>query len=160
LKSYAGGADPQAWAQYSDCFVIETDRPVTLADFVLAFYTSPLFRLERLILRWLAHAPSRDSEARAVAEGSGSSFAVWKVGGRTATQLLMCDRYGTTRSWFSVVPSGSRTVLRFGSGIVSVPDRKSGKRRLGIAFWALLGFHILYSRLLLYFAKRNLRRRS
>jgi hypothetical protein len=155
LRTYVGGRHPQAWREYHDCFEIETDRPVTLADFVFAFYTSPIFRLERIILRLLAGTPSRDAEARAVAEGSGSSFAVWTVGERTQAQLLMCDRYSKTRSWFCVVPSGQGTLLRFGSGIVAVADPRTGRKRMGPGFHALLGFHVFYSRLLLYFARRG-----
>jgi uncharacterized protein YdiU (UPF0061 family) len=36
-----------------------------LADFVFAFYTSPIFRVERLLLGLLAHSPSSDADARA-----------------------------------------------------------------------------------------------
>ena len=51
-----------------------------------------------------------------LADGFGTSFAIWRVGERTTTQLLMCDRYERTRSWFCVVPlGGGKTLLRFGS---------------------------------------------
>src|SRR6202035_2870118 len=55
-----------------------------------------------------------DSNARALADGSASSFAVWYVGERTATQLLMFDRYERRRSWFRVVAlDRGRTLLQF-----------------------------------------------
>jgi hypothetical protein len=63
LKTYRGGLRPERW----------------------------VFRVERLILRALIGTPSSDSEARALADGSSAFFAVWYVGERTATQLLMCD---------------------------------------------------------------------
>src|SRR5271169_6890397 len=87
LKTHRGGVSPDRWGRYTDCFSIDVDRQVSLADFVFAFYTSPLFRIERLILRILAGAPSSDADVRALADGSASSFAVWYVGERTATQL-------------------------------------------------------------------------
>jgi hypothetical protein len=102
LKTYRGGARPGRWGRYGDCFSVNVDGAVSLADFVFAFYTSPVFRIERLILRILIRTPSSDAEARALADGSAASFAVWYVGERTATQLLMCDRYERTRSWFRV----------------------------------------------------------
>src|ERR1019366_9113400 len=91
LTTYRGGMRPQRWGIYADRFSVTVDRVVSMADFVFAFYTSPVLRIERLILRVLLGAPSTDAEAGAVATGSGTSFAVWRVGERTATQLLMCD---------------------------------------------------------------------
>jgi hypothetical protein len=136
-------------------------QPVSLSDFVYAFYTSPVFRIERAILRILAGAPSADAEARAVADGSGSSFAIWLVGERTPTQLLMCDRFEKTRSWFQVVPlEGGGTVLRFGSAVATSRDRQTGALSVGRGFRWLMGFHVLYSRILLNAARRGLARGS
>jgi hypothetical protein len=154
LVTYRGGVHPERWGTYGDCFAVTVDRVVNLAEFVFAFYSSPVFRIERLMLRVLVGAPSSDSDARAVAGGSAGSFAVWYVGERTATQLLMCDRYERTRSWFRVVPmSGGRTLLQFGSAVAArgVPTR-SGSRGGGV-FRLLLGFHVLYSQALLHAAK-------
>ena len=84
---------PERWGGYADCFAVTIDRTVTLPEFVYAFYTSPAFRAERLLLRVFIGAASRPSDADAVARGSATQFAAWYVGERTATQLLMCDRY-------------------------------------------------------------------
>jgi hypothetical protein len=157
--TYRGGVHPERWGRYGDCFAVTVDRVVNLAEFVFAFYSSPVFRIERLMLRVLVGAPSSDSDARAVAGGSAGSFAVWYVGERTATQLLMCDRYERTRSWFRVVPmSGGRTLLQFGSAVAArgVPTR-SGSRGGGV-FRLLLGFHVLYSQALLHAAKLGVMR--
>lgn len=155
LKTYRGGKHPERWGRYGDCFCAEVDRPVTLSQFVFAFYTSPVFRIERLILRAAVGAASSDEQARAAAEGRGDGFAVWTVGERTPTQLLMCDRYGKTRSWFRVVPrSSGGTLLQFGSAVAARPAQTdSVKRRHG--FGVLLGFHRLYSRVLLAAARRR-----
>jgi hypothetical protein len=151
--TYRGGERPERWGRYGDCFAVTVHRVVNLAEFVFAFYSSPVFRIERLMLRVLLGAPSSDSDARAVAEGSGGSFAVWYVGERTATQLLMCDRYERTRSWFRVVPmSGDRTLLQFGSAVAARGvETRPGSR--GGGFRLLLGFHVLYSQALLHAAK-------
>ena len=154
LKTYRGGVHPERWGRYGDCFSVTVDREANLADFVFAFYTSPLFRVERLMLRVLVHAASSDSEARRLADGSAATFAAWYVGERTATQLLMCDRYERTRSWFRVTPlDGGRTLLQFGSAVAAVGNPRTGAAALSGGFQLLLGFHIVYSQALLHAAK-------
>jgi hypothetical protein len=129
---------------------------VTLQQFVVAFYTSWLFRLERALLRIFLAIPSSDADAYALARGTRNTFAAWYVGARTPTELLMCDRYERTRSWFCVGPDGDGgTELCFGSAV-------AGRRRanasfvMSPSFRALLGFHVLYSQLLLQAAARSL----
>ena len=140
---------------------------VNLADFVLAFYTSPLFRLERWILAVVLGMPSTDAEAKAVAVGEApfdrpgakgrdtARFAAWTVEARSDDQLVMCDYQGRTRSWFIVEeiengPStGSgraemRTRVYFGTAIAA-----SRGGRIPFAFRLLMPFHRLYSRALL-----------
>jgi hypothetical protein len=145
---------------FTDCFATEIDGSVSHAQFVRAFYTTWVFRLERVILRWAVARPSTDDEARQVAEGASDSFAAWKVEARGDNQLLMCDFQGRTRSWFMVVPigtgSGARTRLYFGSAVVPRRDPVSGARSLGPVFGALMGFHKLYSHVLLYAARSRL----
>jgi hypothetical protein len=159
LKTYRGGAHPERWGTYGDCFAVTVDRVVTLADFVFAFYTTPVFRVERLILAGLLGAPSSDSAARALADGSAASFAVWYVGERTETQLLMCDRYERTRSWFRVVPlNDGRTLLHFGSAVAAARDSQTGAPALGLGFPLLLRFHVLYSQSLLHAAMVRLKK--
>lgn len=157
LSTYRGGARPECWRDSGDCFLIPVDRVVSLGEFVFAFYTSPVFRIERVILGILAGAPSKDADARRLAEGSGTSFAVWRVGERTATQLLMCDRYERTRSWFGVVHlNDGKTLLQFGSAVASRKGARPAKaRRL---FRVLLKFHIVYSQVLLHAARRRVTR--
>jgi len=156
LRTYRGGRHPERWETYLDCFSIDVGCDISLGDFVYAFYTSPVFRLERLILRAVIGAHSTDADARAVADGAGAIFAVWTVGERTATQLLMCDRYEATRSWFRVVPQkDGRTKLQFGSGVAARSSAESHPRRLGVAARLMLGFHVLYSKVLLGAASRR-----
>jgi hypothetical protein len=157
LKTFRGGAHPDRWGRYADCFSVEVDRTVTLPEFVFAFYTSPAFRVERFVLRLVIGAASSRSDARAVADGSATRFAAWYVGERNATQLLMCDRYERTRSWFQVVPlAGNRTRLRFGSAVSAARDGGSGPGPPNKGFRVMLRFHVLYSQVLLHAAKVRL----
>jgi hypothetical protein len=159
LRTYWGGARPERWRESGDCFAVAVNRVVSLGEFVFAFYTSPVFRLERVILRLLAGAPSTNAEARGLADGSTVSFAVWRVGARTATQLLMCDRYERTRSWFRVVPlNDGKTLLQFGSAVASRSDPGAVSGARGSLFGLLLKFHVVYSQVLLHGAKRGVLR--
>ncbi|HEX3396963.1 MAG TPA: hypothetical protein VHS76_09690 [Steroidobacteraceae bacterium] len=157
LRTFRGGRHPERWGRYADCFAVGVDRNVSLADFVFAFYTSALFRIERGLLRLLINAPSSRADARSVADGTADKFAAWYVGQRTATQLLMCDRYERTRSWFHVAPqSGGGTRLQFGSAVAARAGERADIPQRPTAFKLLLSFHVAYSQALLRAAKENL----
>lgn len=143
---------------YTDCFVAEIPRAVSHAQYVEAFYTTWVFKLERFILKWAVARPSTDEDARRLAAGTLEKFAAWSVEGRAANQLLLCDFMGRTRSWLMVAPEGSGTRLYFGSAVVPVRDKRTGQPVLGRSYSALLGFHTLYSRILLGAAARRLAR--
>lgn len=149
---------------YTDCYAVNVHGIVPHSDFVHAFYTSAVFKLERLILQCCLNKPSTDFEARQLAECAISKFAAWRVESRAADQLLMCDFLGRTRSWLMAHPwqseSGYKTRLYFGSAIVARRRAKDGKRTIGIGFKVMLGFHRLYSRVLLHSAKSLLRRNN
>lgn len=120
---------------YTDCYTTEIGRAVTLAEYVEAFYTTAVFKLERRLLAWFASKPSTDAQARQLAASELSTFSAWRVEERGVNQLLMCDLTGNTRSWLMVAPGR----LYFGSAVLS--------RRF--PFGVLLGFHKVYSRVLL-----------
>jgi hypothetical protein len=147
---------------YADCYVAEVAWRVSHAEYVEAFYTTALFRVERLLLSWLVSKPSTDVEASQLAAGILNSFAAWSVEVRSANQLLLSDFHGRTRSWLMVASSESSaleaTRLYFGSAVVPIVSAKSGTRTLGRGFRMLLGFHKLYSRALLFAAKSGLSR--
>jgi hypothetical protein len=138
---------------YTDCYVTEIAGTVSRAVFVEAFYTTALFKAERALLACLLARPSCDAQARQLAQGEIGRFAAWRVEGRDAQQLLLGDETGRTKSWLMVAPverAGIQgTHLYFGSAVVGRRDARTGKLRLGLAFHALLGFHRMYSRLLL-----------
>lgn len=134
---------------YADCYATEIAARVSHAEYVEAFYTTFVFKLERLLLKRFLAKPSTDDEARRLARGELDSFAAWTVEGRAPDQLLMADFMGRTKSWLMVEPIGdTRTRLYFGSAVVPTRD-KAGKPTMGSPFNALLGFHKLYSRVLL-----------
>ncbi len=145
---------------YADCFSVDVNGAVSLEQFVAAFYSSGVFKLERLILKWAVSKPSTDAQAQQLARGDIDAFAAWRVEQRNARQLL-ADFQGRTKSWLMVAPVGedigeaigrkvgSGTRLYFGASVVPIRDRVTGKSSMGFLFRALLGFHTLYSRMLL-----------
>ena len=143
---------------YLDCYVAEIGRGVTHAQFVEAFYTTWLFKLERWILAWTVKKPSTDAQARELAAGFGTAFAAWTVEARATDQLLMCDLRGATRSWLMVTPVPTGTRLSFGSVVTAGRNERSGSLELGRTYRVLLGFHKLYSRALLAAARAKLQR--
>lgn len=144
---------------YLDCYVTDLDTPVTHAQFVEAFYTTWLFKLERWILARAVNKPSTDAQAREIARGQRADFAAWTQEARATDQLLMCDHLGVTRSWLMVTPAaaGGGTRLYFGS-VVTARRNRRGELELGRSYRLLLGFHKLYSRALLAAARSKLRR--
>ena len=160
LKRYLNSSASDDVEAYTDCYAVSIDRAVVLSDFVFAFYTTRVFKLERAILKHFAAKPSSDYEAKQVSDGSTDAFAVWTVEDRTEDQLMMRDYRGRTRSWFMVSPKVAtgqpRTLLYFGSAVVPIENRKTGKLEIGSGFSLLLGFHKLYSKMLLHSAKLRL----
>ena len=144
---------------YTDCYATTVPRVVTQADYVEAFYTGRLFKLERWLLARFLSRPSTDAQARELARGERTQFAAWHVEDRRADQLLLCDLAGRTRSWLMSAPlAAGGTRLYFGSVVVPVVDRTTGRPELGAGFRLLLGFHKGYSRALLAAAWRRLMR--
>ncbi len=147
LARYAHGGG------YTDCYITEVPASVSHAEYVEAFYTTAVFKLERLLLAWFVSKPSSDAQARQLAAGELDSFSAWGVEARSVDQLLMSDFRGRTRSWLMVAPGkgggAATTRLYFGSAVVPVVDKATGRAALGFTFSALLGFHKLYSRVLL-----------
>ncbi len=145
---------------YTDCYVTDIASTVTHVQYVIAFYTTLIFKLERLILKLAISRPSTDAQVAQLATGTLDEFAAWHVEDRCENQLLLCDFKSRTRSWLMVVPiiegNHVRTRLYFGSAVVPVVNPKTGEYSLGFVYRALLGFHKLYSVVLLYGAKCRL----
>ncbi len=138
---------------YTDCYAAEVVGSISHEQFVAAFYTTFVFKLERTILKWAVAKPSTDAQALQLAAGAIDEFAAWSVEQRCADQLLMSDFQSRTKSWLMVAPitigNVAGTRLYFGSAVVPVTNRKTGKAGLGPVFRAMLGFHKIYSIVLL-----------
>jgi hypothetical protein len=146
LERYSASGD------YTDCYVANVPGNVSLAEFMSAFYKTPIFKLERLLLALFLRYPSTDAEVHLLAHGELTRFAAWTVESRESNQTILAA--GRTRSWLmaSQLPASSGTTeLYFGSAVVQ--RRRGG---LGWQFSALLAFHKLYSRVLLASAVRAL----
>ena len=145
---------------YTDCYATDIDGAVSHQAFVTAFYTTRVFKLERLILKLAVSRPSTDAQAAQLAEGSLDTFAAWSVEDRSENQLLLSDLHGRTKSWLMAVPlkraDGPGTRLYFGSAVVASRNPTTGETRLGQPFRLLLGFHKAYSKILLRAAKSRL----
>lgn len=150
LSRYAIGDDGAELPHYTDCFTTSVSSAVDLETYVYAFYTTPLFRSERLVLRLLG-MPSRDEDIADMLEGRRDSFAAWTVEDRSETELLMCDANARTRSWFKVESGTTGTRLYFGSAVTA--DGKHPPRGYRILF----KLHRFYSRRLLKAAQSKLR---
>lgn len=148
-----------AHGAFADAYTLHLPAAVSLADFVEAFYTTPLFKLERAILAVVGR-PSSDADARAVACGDGRRFAAWTVQVRRSDELLMRDDSGATRSWFKVEAGGGGTTLWFGSAVMPRRRGPHGEASMSWVFHMLLGFHRWYSRALLSAAARRMLNRE
>ncbi len=154
LRRYKDGSG------FADCFMVEVPGTVTQEAFIEAFYASPLFKIERTFLKYFASRPATDSDAQDLAAGKVSKFSAWSVERQSPSELLLTDFTGRTRSWLSAATAGDpsrppHTTLYFGSAVV--PRAKQGTQDLGMGwlFHALLGFHKLYSRMLLSAASKR-----
>lgn len=140
---------------YVDAFCVHVPTRQYLRDFVSAFYTTRLFKVERTVLSLLARAPSSDADAMALAAGMTDRFAVWSVEARLDNEILLADRYGRTKSWLHAAEEGQGTRLWFGS--VVVPVARAGQPpTLGPVFHTLERAHKFYARALLKAAASNL----
>lgn len=146
---------------YTDCYYMDVPCNISLSQYIHAFYTSPLFKIERSILSLIARRPSTDNDAEDLANDRISKFAAWDVEDRSSNQLLLRDFMGRTRSWLMVSPleaHGSKgTRLYFGSAVVPKSVSSNGTKSFGVPFHALLGFHRLYSKALMRSAFLNLK---
>ena len=148
LPSSALLARYQQSGDYVDCFTTHVDHPVTLAQFIKAFYASIAFYPERTALSLIGRGASQQ-DIDALANGHTQEFAAWSVEARTPDQILLCDFMSKTRSWLMVQPSQGGTQIFFGSAVIKTDQDRQGRRKLTLIFSSTLWFHQVYSRLLL-----------
>lgn len=147
LQTYVGHG-----ANYTDCFEVLSPGTVTLPDFIEAFYTTWLFKLERFVLALYLRRRISDKDVRALAQGA-DRFAFWTVEGRARDQILLRDLGGHTRSYLAVsATDGVTTRLIFGSAVVAAEGKPLGRMVILLA-----PIHQFYSKALLRLAARKLR---
>lgn len=122
---------------YVDCYTTSIDKQISFPEFVSAFYTTWLFKIEAFILTYTVRKPSSDLQAKQLANNETDKFAAWTVEARNENEILMCDFMSGTRSWLMIHKAGDKTKLFFGSAVV---PKKRGEG-LGFIFILLLGFH-------------------
>ncbi|MEL7396055.1 MAG: hypothetical protein AAFN44_06750 [Pseudomonadota bacterium] len=134
---------------YADCFEATVACDIPQSDafqrFVFAFFDSPVFRVERAILRLAGKAPKDRSDPKALALGETDAFAAWRVERRADNEILLVVLNTPIRTWLSLQKEGSVARLRFGSAILP----QEGKDIPHWAFRVTLPAHVVYSRLLL-----------
>jgi hypothetical protein len=144
---------------YADAFFVDVPGSVPLSDLVAAFYSSRMIAPELFLIGALFNRPSSRNQALQLGRGEIEAFSAWRVHQRTDDQVLMRETLSDkTRSWMRVQPAagGVGTRLYFGSAVLPVGRRADGAPRMSGLFHALLGFHRLYSRLLLASARTRL----
>ncbi len=138
---------------YTDCFEVMHPLEADLSAFITAFYTTWLFRLERVVLTLVLRRRIRDRDVGALAADETDQFAAWTVEARQPGQILLCDLSGSTRSYLAIAPKdGGVTRLLFGSAVVSKGDN------LPFLIRATIPLHRFYSRALLRLAEWKMRR--
>lgn len=156
LAAYAAAPTAGTVPNYCDCFSTRIKASVSLQDFLYAFYMSPAFSIERMLLALTMRVPSADEDARALAKGESDRFCAWRVENRRDGEILLRFPASNTASFLMVRscpnegPDG--TELLFGSVVLP----KTPDTRFGFFFHALSGFHRLYSVILLNSATKRL----
>jgi len=150
------------YGAFTDCFFIDIPHKVSFEEYIEAFYTTPLFKLERVLLSIFARKPSTDENAKQLALGSVTEFSAWTVENRLPDQILLCDFTKKTRSWlmldYQTDAQTPFTRLFFGSVVISKSVSGKEQTTFGFLFHALNRVHNLYSRALLKAAFRKLKK--
>jgi hypothetical protein len=142
---------------YTDCFQTELPKGGTLESYINAFFNTWLFRIERMILNTAAKKPASDEDIARLAQGTSNTMSAWQVERRDADQILLEVPQTPIRTWLMRSGEGEKTQLYFGSAILPDAVDRNGNAKMPFLFHALLGFHKLYARALLFSAKRALR---
>lgn len=142
---------------FTDCFCTEIFGQFELSDYITAFYTSPIFRIERFLLRLAPKGRSTDQDVAALAAGQAKQLAIWTEEFRRSDEVLM--NAGKTKSWLHLKSTDQGSTLYFGTVVLpEKPKNADESPRMGKGFELFMGLHRLYSRVLLRSAARNLRK--
>jgi len=159
LPNNALSASYKQQGAFVDCYYIDIEKDILLDEYIQAFYTTALFKLERSLLSLATFKPTFDREAVELSLGQSDSYSIWTVEGREDQQIMLRDFSGNTRSWLMIQKlneSEMGTRLYFGSVVVPKGTVKNGQASFGMLFHLLGKFHKVYSRALLSAAYKKL----
>ena len=159
LPKSALSSSYQAQGAFVDCYYLDIDQDIGLGKYIQAFYTTPLFKLERSLLSLATFKRAGDDDALELSLGKSDRYSIWTVEEREKNQILMREFTGNTRSWFMVKKangSETKTRLYFGSVVVPKGKTKNGQASFGGLFHLLGSFHQIYSKALLSAAYKRL----
>lgn len=151
----------QKQGAFVDCYYIDIAIDISLAEYIQAFYTTSIFKLERSLLSLATLKCTRDDKAVELSLGRSDNYSIWTVEGRESNQIMLRDFTGNTRSWLMVEKSSGSEIstrLYFGSVVVPKDKAKNGQASFGVLFHLFGKFHQVYSRALLKAAYRKLLR--
>jgi len=146
---------------FVDCYYIDIEKNISLDEYIQAFYTTGLFKLERCLLSLATFTRTKDDEAIELSLGKSDSYSIWTVEGRESNQIMLRDFTGNTRSWLMVKNFDEHemsTRLYFGSVVVPKNITENKQASFGVIFHLFGKFHQIYSRALLSAAFRKLKR--
>ncbi|KAF0682556.1 Aste57867_25354 [Aphanomyces stellatus] len=131
--------------QHVDVYEVTLDQATTITAFARAFFQSPLFRAERVVLNLVGVGGAKSDDAiDALLFAVGDNVAHFTVFEATPTELLFGGRPEVNaHSWLAVSNDGRQ--LRFGSTIQSRPLVR-----------LLTPVHLVYAQLVLASAKYQL----
>ncbi|WP_191601532.1 hypothetical protein [Marinomonas algicola] len=138
---------------FVDCYSVDVPKEISLEKYIQAFYTTPLFKIERTILSLATLKATSDKDAIRLSTNQTRHYSIWTVENRVDNQILLADVTGKTKSWLMVqeLKSGKSSITRlyFGSVVVPKGVSKNGQASFGFVFHLLSQFHKTYSRALL-----------
>jgi len=145
---------------HTDCFETEVAQGVSLPDYIEAFFNSPILRIERKLLG-LAMLKSNYDDVVLLAQGRSDHIAGWQTEDRADQEILLTVMGGGVRTWLKVIPEEDHSRLLFGSAVVppdDAPVDETGAPKMAWWVQGLMGFHRLYSHIVLGAAKWQLKR--
>ena len=141
----------------ADAFKDNVKFPVSLEEFIQAFFGSNAFQMERTLLKIIGKPYVSPADIKALAASQQTQFAIWQVEAQSDHEIMLKVGNGPIRSWLMVLPEqNGKTSLYFGSAVLPQDKTKNGTPQIGFLFRALIGFHNFYSRLLLNSATKKL----
>lgn len=158
LPKSALSSSYKAQGAFVDCYYLDILQDISLDKYIQAFYTTPLFKLERSLLSLATFKRANDDGAVELSLGKSEHYSIWTVEGRESNQIMLRDFSGNTRSWLMVEDKKNEigTRLYFGSVVVPKDRKNNGQASFGKLFHFLGSFHKIYSKALLSAAYRKL----